>query len=113
MRAMLWLAQALLLLNARASAEESAGAAARPRVALLFATRGPMPLEGIWTTFIAGVRGIAPPELSEAEHAKLLEVEAIDDLRERMAAAGQYTASDRLSNVECMANIMYQVCVPS
>jgi hypothetical protein len=81
-----------------------------PRVALLFATNGPMPLERVWRTLLAGVADIHVPELSEHDWAHLEEAERIEGLRSALLSKGQLTANTIIQEAECMDNQMVRVC---
>jgi hypothetical protein len=72
-----------------------------PRVALLFTTRGPMPLEDIWRTFLMGGRNQPAPLVSRAEFDVLMGEDQLPDVQRRVQLAGQTTPSLRLQTASC------------
>jgi hypothetical protein len=95
-------AAVLLLLSCLAAPAKAAAQAApqgrvpAPRVALLFATRGPMPLEGIWRSFLGSVRDDPAPLVTAQEFAALMGEPELPSVRGRLQLAGKTTASLRL-----------------
>jgi hypothetical protein len=80
-----------------------------PRVALLFATNGPMPLEPVWRTLLEGVANVQVPELSEQDWAHLEESERIEGLRSTLLSKGELTANSIIQDADCMNNQMVRV----
>ena len=89
-------------------------AARNPRVALLFATRGPMPLESVWRTMLEGVAQYRIPKLTNADWQNVLETDRIKDVQHRLRTAGQLAASDRIQHADCVSNtlIRVRICGP-
>lgn len=74
-----------------------------PRVAFLFTTRGPMPLEPMWRVALAEAAKEQLPVPSQAELAAVLQEGKAAEVEERVAAAGGYTASNLTDEAECIS----------
>ena len=83
-----------------------------PRVALLFATRGPLPLEPAWAAFLDGIRDLQLPKLSDADWESVLETERIRELDQSLTSAGELTANRILQDAPCADNDLIRVCTP-
>jgi hypothetical protein len=79
-------------------------ALAEPRVALLFVSRGEMPLEPIWRRFLTGVEGFRPPKLSKREWEDMMEVQRVNEVQRRLQEAGSFTANDIVRRSNCVDN---------
>lgn len=83
-----------------------------PRVALLFMTRGPMPMEPVWRRMFeeASKARIAPP--SPAEWRFVMQQGRTARVRQRLLDAGQYEPQLALQEAACVDNrqIRVRVC---
>jgi hypothetical protein len=86
-----------------------AAASEHPRVALLFLTRGTMPLESIWSEWLEGVAGLTPEPLSTTQRAELMEHSEVTRLHQQLLSIGTYSASSRLGNLSCVSNALLRV----
>ena len=92
-----------LVLGAVCSAES-------PRVALMFASRGPMPLEDVWKQFLSSVRGVKPPALSPEQWKEVMQDDKVAEVEQRMRSVGQFTPNSIVSNRTCVVNSQIKVC---
>jgi hypothetical protein len=74
-----------------------------PRVALLFTTRGSMPLEDIWSAFLHGVEDQRPPLVSPAEFDLLMGEYQLADVQRRVQMAGRTDPSLRFQTASCVS----------
>jgi hypothetical protein len=93
-------------------AQVAAASSATPRVALLFASRGDMPLETVWRTFFSSVKGLRLPDLSQEQWQDVMEVQRVADVTEKLKDAGSFTATDTVSKSWCTDNNMIKVRIP-
>jgi hypothetical protein len=104
---------AVLLMSVMLSlmaAEAASGAASRtPRVALLFASRGEMPLEPVWLQFFSSVKGLRPPALSDQQWREVMEDERVEGIKRRLHEVGRFTANSVLQNRTCADNVAIKV----
>jgi hypothetical protein len=93
-----------------------AAASDTPRVALLFSTPGPLPLEPIWTKFLEGVGDVSLPPMSDSVWESVLETKRISELREVLLKAGQLKANSLIQQAPCAKNSIIRVrlhhCTP-
>ena len=80
-----------------------------PRVALLFVTKGPMPLESVWRMMLEEVADFKVPQLSSEDWDNVLDEGRVQQVHEKVLAAGQHTASHRLQDAACVSNGMIRV----
>lgn len=97
-----------LLLGAVCSAET-------PRVALMFASRGPMPLEDVWKQFLGSVQGLRPPPLSQEQWNEVMQEHKVREVERRIRRVGQFTPNSIVSNKTCVVNsdIMVRASFPA
>lgn len=81
-----------------------------PRVALLFASRGDMPLEPVWNQFLHSVKGLRPPALSEQQWKEVMEDERVEGIKRRLHEVGHFTANSVLQDKACADNVVIKVC---
>ena len=84
-----------------------------PRIALLFMTQGPMPLEENWKRFFEGVQGLHPPQLAPAQLAQLLQKQAINQLDHQLRVAGVMQHSNAVRKAPCISNQVLMVRAPA
>ena len=84
-----------------------------PRIALLFMTQGPMPLEENWKRFFEGVQGLHPPQLAPAQLAQLLQKHAINQLDHQLRVAGVMQHSNAVRKAPCISNQVLMVRAPA
>ena len=106
-----WLLVVLALLSRTLAAAQLASK--QPRVALLFITRGEMPLEPAWTQLLQGVAGLRPPQLTTTQKEEVMEEGTVAGLRTVIRRAGYLTANDTLQRVHCISNKHMRVRTPS
>lgn len=75
-----------------------------PRVALMFATRGPMPLEDVWKQFLSSVQGVRPPALSEEQWKEVMQEDKVKEVERRIRKVGQFTPNTIVQNKTCVVN---------
>lgn len=75
-----------------------------PRVALMFASRGPMPLEDVWKQFLGSVRGVRPPALSAEQWTEVMQENKVAEVERRIRRVGQFTPNSLVSNKTCVDN---------
>lgn len=80
-----------------------------PRVALLFLSRGAMPLESGFVHLLEGVRGLQPPQLSASEREAIMEDREVSHLRKQMAAAGSLESNSLIVDAACVDNALIRV----
>lgn len=80
-----------------------------PRVALLFASRGEMPLEPVWTQFLKSVEGLRPPALSDQQWKEVMEDERVEGIKRRLHEVGRFTPNSILQNRSCADNVVIKV----
>jgi hypothetical protein len=85
------------------------GDVGNPRVAILFITRGAMPLEGVWTDFLKGCGGLRPPQFSAAQRYEVMETSRVAEVQKRLVRAGRLRASNRLHKATCASNAVMRV----
>lgn len=81
-----------------------------PRVALMFASRGPMPLENVWKQFLGSVQGVRPPALSPEQWKEVMQDDKVAEVEQRMRSAGQFTPNNIVNNRTCVINSHIKVC---
>ena len=83
-----------------------------PRVALLFISRGEMPLETIWREFFRSVQGLKPPPLSTEQWNGVMEEQRVDTVTRRLKNAGQFSPNSLFQDRACVDNaaILVRVC---
>ena len=80
-----------------------------PRVALLFASRGDMPLEPVWNQFLHSVKGLRPPALSQQQWKAVMEDERVEGIKRRLHEVGHFTANRILQDQVCADNVVIKV----
>lgn len=83
-----------------------------PRVALLFVTKGPMPLERAWRLFFRGVRGLAPPHLTEYQRSAILEGSITEELSASLRAVGALKENSLVQDAPCVSNELFLARTP-
>lgn len=92
---------------------QSKHAGQTPRVALLFASRGDMPLEPVWNQFLSSVKGLRPPVLSDQQWKEVMEDERVEGITRRLHEVGRFTSNNVMHNRTCADNVVIKVRVAS
>ena len=79
------------------------------RVALCFVTRGPMPLEPVWSVFFQTAADVAAPLFTKRDVDSLLEQKKLRELDSRLLSAGTYTASSAVQRHPCTNDSLVRV----
>lgn len=108
----MWILAVLLLVGALLRDVKAKGwdSGRTPRVALLFASRGDMPLEPVWTQFLSSVKGLRPPALSVQQWKEVMEDERVDGIKRRLHEVGRFTANSVFQHQPCADNVVIKVC---
>lgn len=80
-----------------------------PRVALLFVSRGSMPLESVWRRFLGSIGSMELPALNQGQWDEVMEVERTADVRKRVREAGSMLASTVVQDADCVNNALIKV----
>lgn len=99
---MIWLIWYCLLVSAAAELES-------PRVALLFLSRGSMPLEKVWHKFLGSIASLELPTLNQQQWDEAMETERTSEARKRIREAGRMSANNILREADCVNNAMIKV----
>ena len=81
-----------------------------PRVALCFITRGELPHERAWQSFLASAAYLTPPAFSGFELSSILEERKLELVTDELKAAGQYTPTQLLQLQPCVQDSAIRVC---
>ena len=82
-----------------------------PTVALMFITRGNLPLESGWKAFLEGVRGMKLPPLGLHAMAEIMDDAKIQDMQLKMQSMSELTSSSLLRDASCVTNDLIKVGV--
>lgn len=80
-----------------------------PRVALLFVSRGSMPLESVWRRLLGSIGSMELPALNQGQWDEVMEVERTADVRKRVREAGSMLASTVVQDADCVNNALIKV----
>lgn len=82
-----------------------------PRVALLFLTRGNIPLEPAWRMLLEGVQGMEPPALSTSQVGLIMQDKEVGQVQQQLQEAGSLQANSLLmdAHVKCVDDTLLQV----
>lgn len=86
-----------------------AAALESPRVALLFLSRGSMPLESVWQKFLGSIASLELPTLNQQQWDEAMEVERTAEVRKRVREAGSMSANNIVQDADCISNAMIKV----
>lgn len=85
--------------------------ATAPRVALLFLTRGNIPLEPAWRMLLEGVQGMEPPALSTSQVGLIMQDKEVGQVQQQLQEAGSLQANSLLmdAHVQCVDDSLLKV----
>ena len=81
-----------------------------PRVALLFMSKGDMPLESVWRTMLQEAAKEQLPGPTQKQWAWVMESDETHRVHEQLLQEGQYTAQSAMHEADCVDNKLIQVC---
>lgn len=80
-----------------------------PRVALLFMTKGDMPLEGVWRTMLQEAAKAQLPLPTQEQRDWVMQRGEIERVHRQLLSEGQYRAQNALHKADCVDSELLQV----